>query len=83
MYCLRSPSTQSLKAGQDLEAHSSALNLGSDLRPFWRLLFIGLGSSDVIFSEEPDLFLQFVFLPLSQMIKGRHGHAKDPVELLW
>lgn len=62
-------------------------------RPSWRLLFrahcwrwtcIGLdGSCDFIFSEESDLFLQFVLLPLSKVIKGRHGHAKDSEELLW
>lgn len=34
-------------------------------------------------SEEPDPFLQFVFLPLGETIKGRHGQAEDSVELLW
>lgn len=61
-------------------------------RPLWRLRFrahcwrrtcIGLDGCCFIFSEESDLFLQFVLLPLSEMIKGRHGHAKDSVELLW
>lgn len=40
-------------------------------------------SSNQMVSEEPDPFLQFIFLPLGETIKGRHGQAEDSVELLW
>lgn len=37
----------------------------------------------LIFSKKSDLFLKFILLPLSEMVKGTYGHAKDSVELLW
>lgn len=87
-----------LKRGESFISASSSSTVKQSQsgvrRPLCRLLFRACccwrrtctrldGSPGFIFSEESDLFLQFVLLPLSKMIEGRHGHAKDSVEVLW
>lgn len=49
----------------------------------WQQTCIVSDKSDgVIYSKQANLFLKFIFFPLSKAVKGRHGHAKHSVELL-
>lgn len=44
---------------------------------------VDVGRIGRLFLEESDSFLQFVLFPLSEAVKGGHGHAKDSVKLFW